>query len=69
MEIDLSWARSIVTVAAFVTFVGIVIWAWSGARRERFEAAARLPLEGEDLDGYAGASGNAPARQEQESTR
>jgi len=45
MNFDLNLARSIVTVAAFVTFVGIVIWAWSGARRERFEAAARLPLE------------------------
>ena len=32
MDFDLNLARSIVTVAAFVTFVGIVIWAWSGAR-------------------------------------
>jgi len=42
---DLELARSIMTVAAFITFLGIVVWAWSGARRERFEAAARLPLE------------------------
>ena len=48
MDFDLNLARSIVTVAAFVTFVGIVIWAWSGARRERFEAAARLPLEDDE---------------------
>ncbi|MGW8183041.1 MAG: cbb3-type cytochrome oxidase subunit 3 [Burkholderiales bacterium] len=48
MNFDLNLARSIVTVAAFVTFVGIVIWAWSGARRERFEAAARLPLEDDE---------------------
>jgi cytochrome c oxidase cbb3-type subunit 4 len=46
---DLALARSIVTVAAFVTFIGIVVWAWSGARRERFEAAARLPLEDDEL--------------------
>ena len=50
MDFDLNLARSIVTVAAFVTFVGIVIWAWSGARRERFDAAAMLPLEEDDLE-------------------
>lgn len=43
-------ARSIVTVLAFVTFIGIVLWAWSGARRERFDAAARLPLEDDELE-------------------
>ena len=59
MEIDLNLARSIVTVAAFVAFVGVVIWAWSGARRERFEAAAMLPLQDDepesDSDGSAAA--------------
>ena len=50
MDFDLNLARSIVTVAAFVTFVGIVIWAWSGARRERFNAAAMLPLEEDELE-------------------
>ena len=50
MDFDLNFARSIVTVAAFVTFVGIVIWAWSGARRERFNAAAMLPLEEDELE-------------------
>ena len=43
-------ARSIVTVLAFVTFIGIVLWAWSGARRERFDAAARLPLEDDEQE-------------------
>ena len=41
-------ARSIVTVMAFATFVGIILWAWSGARRERFDAAARLPIEDDE---------------------
>ncbi len=45
---DLALARSIVTVAALVTFIGIVVWAWSGARRERFEAAANVPLEDDE---------------------
>jgi cytochrome c oxidase cbb3-type subunit 4 len=32
------------TVLAFVTFVGIVLWAYSGRTRRRFEEAARLPF-------------------------
>jgi cytochrome c oxidase cbb3-type subunit 4 len=54
---DLELARSIVTVAAFVAFIGIVVWAWSGARRERFEAAARLPLEDAEAEVNAVTSG------------
>ena len=61
MDFDLNLARSIVTVAAFVTFVGIVIWAWSGARRERFEAAALLPLEEDELERGSSASAAVPS--------
>lgn len=64
---DMGLIRGLVTLAAFIAFIGIVIWAWSAARRERFEAAARLPLENEDLERH----GNARARgavPEQEST-
>jgi cytochrome c oxidase cbb3-type subunit 4 len=50
METGMGLARSIVTVMAFVTFIGIVLWAWSGARRERFDAAAMLPLEEDELE-------------------
>ncbi len=28
-------------------FIGIVVWAYSGKRRQRFDAAARSPLEDE----------------------
>lgn len=49
--------RGLVTVAAFATFIGIVLWAWSGARRERFEAAARLPLEDAEAELNAGTAG------------
>lgn len=52
-------ARSIVTVIAFVTFIGIILWAWSGARRERFDAAARLPLEDDELERRSIADGRA----------
>ena len=42
---DINLLRSIVTVITLITFVGIVIWDWSGRNRARFEEAARLPLE------------------------
>lgn len=47
--------RSAVTVCAFASFIGIVFWAWSGARKAEFDMAARMPLNEEEdqlmLDG------------------
>jgi cytochrome c oxidase cbb3-type subunit 4 len=42
---DINLLRSIVTVVAFVVFIGIVIWAWSRRNQASFEEAARLPFE------------------------
>lgn len=39
--------HSIWTVLVMIIFIGIVIWAYSGSRKQRFEQAARLPLEDE----------------------
>ena len=36
------------TVALLVVFIGIVLWAWSGKRKEHFEQAARIPLDDDD---------------------
>mgnify|MGYP000402403114 CR=1 FL=1 len=44
---DINIVRETVTLVCFVIFVGIVLWAWSGDNRERFEEAARLPLDDE----------------------
>ena len=33
------------TVFAFVFFVGIVFWAWSGKRKSNFDEAARMALD------------------------
>jgi cytochrome c oxidase cbb3-type subunit 4 len=41
--------RGIVTAILLGLFVWLVVWAWSKARRPKFDAAARLPLE-EDKD-------------------
>ena len=37
------------TVIAFGSFIAIAIWAWSRQNRARFDEAARLPLEDENL--------------------
>jgi len=36
--------RVAVTLVSLAVFIGIVVWAWRG----RFEAAAELPLLGDD---------------------
>jgi cytochrome c oxidase cbb3-type subunit 4 len=45
---DLNDIRVIVTVVSFVTFIGIIVWAYSGRRRAAFDQAARSVLEEED---------------------
>ena len=42
---DLNLVRSLLTVAALVAFLGIVWWAYSPSRRERFERDAMMPFE------------------------
>jgi cytochrome c oxidase cbb3-type subunit 4 len=42
---DVNTLRIIATLAAFVTFLGIAVWAYARGNRERFEEAARIPFE------------------------
>ena len=44
---DMNLVRSLVTVAAFLAFLGIVWWAYGSARRARFERDALLPFSDE----------------------
>lgn len=41
---DVNGMRTVVTVVAFVLFLGIVVWAYRPASLRDFEEAARLPL-------------------------
>lgn len=41
----MEWMRSGMTVIAFATFIGIVIWAWSSRKKSDFEVAARSVLD------------------------
>ena len=37
------------TIVMFVIFIGIVLWAWSPARKQEFEEASNLALEPDDI--------------------
>ena len=43
--------NGIITALCLIAFIGIVFWAYSKKRKERFEEASRLPLiEDDDND-------------------
>lgn len=42
---DIGFVQTVLTVVFFIAFIGIVLWAWSGRRKQAFDEAARLPLE------------------------
>jgi cytochrome c oxidase cbb3-type subunit IV len=45
---DINLIRSLISVAAFAAFVGIVWWAYAASRRSRFELDAQLPFSDEE---------------------
>ena len=45
MEFDVNTLRSLVTVVSFLTFVGIIVWAYSRKNSADFDTAANLPFE------------------------
>jgi cytochrome c oxidase cbb3-type subunit IV len=53
---DINDVRSILTVLAFLSFIGIVFWAWSGKRKPAFEEAAHIPFDDGDNAGADRAS-------------
>jgi len=46
---DYSLMQSIWTLVVLVIFVGIVIWAWSGKRKQDFDEAANIPFNEDDM--------------------
>ena len=45
MNLDINFLREALTVLSFLAFAAIVAFAVHPRNRQRFEAAARLPLE------------------------
>jgi len=48
---DINLIRSVLTLVLLAVFVGIVAWAWSGKRKQAFDAAAQLPFDDEPESG------------------
>jgi cytochrome c oxidase cbb3-type subunit 4 len=44
---DINILREVITVLSFLAFAAIVIYAYTPKNRERFEEAARVPLDDE----------------------
>lgn len=44
---DINDMRSVVTLVSFLTFVGIIAWAWSKRNKSDFDEAAMLPFKDE----------------------
>ncbi len=42
---DINDLRSVFTVVSLLTFVGIVVWAWSKRNQSSFDEAAQLPFK------------------------
>jgi cytochrome c oxidase cbb3-type subunit 4 len=42
---DITTLRIAATLASFVTFIGILVWACSRRNKQGFDEAARLPFE------------------------
>jgi len=46
---DANDLRVVITVALFVSFLGIVFWAYSSRQKNRFDEAANLPFADEEM--------------------
>jgi cytochrome c oxidase cbb3-type subunit 4 len=53
---DINDIRSVITLLAFLTFIGIVFWAYHGKSRRNFDEAAQLPLIDDATDATPAAS-------------
>jgi cytochrome c oxidase cbb3-type subunit IV len=47
--VDANDLRALGTLLAFLTFIGIVVWAYSRSSRSEFDEAERLPFAESDL--------------------
>ena len=45
MEFDINTGRSIVTVIGLLSFIGLMVWAYSSKNSAAFEEAANLPFQ------------------------
>ena len=53
---DINTIRIAVTLASFVIFIGIIVWALRPANAARFQAAAQAPFNEDDAPNQDGTS-------------
>lgn len=53
---DPAVVRAMGTLTLFLAFVGLCVWAWSPARKSRFDEASRLPFLDEEERTTTGAA-------------
>lgn len=46
---DVMTLRSLITLFCFIAFIGIVVWAYSGKQKARFDEAAKLPFADDEM--------------------
>lgn len=46
---DITFIRSITTLVSFLTFLGIIVWAFRRTNKSAFDEAERLPFLDEEL--------------------
>jgi cytochrome c oxidase cbb3-type subunit 4 len=47
---DINDLRGLSTLFLMISFIGLCIWAYSGKRRDSFDAAAQLPFADEEMN-------------------
>lgn len=45
---DINTIRGALTIILIIAFLGLVLWAWSGKRKETFDKLSQMPLEEDD---------------------
>ena len=45
---DMTWVQSVWSIVVLVTFIGIIVWAFSSKRRASFDATARSVIDDDD---------------------
>lgn len=59
---DINDARSILTVLSFTCFIGIALWAYNGRNKARFDEAANLPFDDDELPAQRAGSATTQGR-------
>ncbi len=45
---DINTIRGVLTIVLIIAFLGLVVWTWSGKRKETFDKLSHMPLEEDD---------------------